>query len=170
MDQNNNNDLTPRLPDNEPRSANQEPEDINTVRQAQDNGEQVKTPDQLWAEKLGIPATPPPTPVPPPNPQPVHPRPGNLQPEAPLRQSHAADDQPQAPASYLIWSIVMTLFCCFIPGIIAIVFSSQVSSRWYAGDAEGAEKASRRAQIWILISFVLGLVSNTIAIPLMMVG
>lgn len=129
-----------------------------------------KTADELWAEKLGIPAMPPPTP--------------SLQNPAPPRPEHGGNEiggnfgtsypekEPasgQAPQSYLIWSILTTLFCCFIPGIIAVVFSSRVSSRWYAGDCEGAEKASRQAQIWILISFVLGLVSNTIAIPLMLV-
>lgn len=165
MDPNKNTDSTPQLSDKETQGTNSE-------TQATSQEPQVKTPDQLWAEKLGIPATPPPTPVEPPEPQTPYPGPQapNTDPQVLSRQPQTAGQEPKAPASYLIWSIVMTLFCCFIPGIIAIVFSSQVSSRWYAGDVEGAEKASRRAQIWILVSFVLGLISNTIAIPLMMVG
>lgn len=73
------------------------------------------------------------------------------------------------PPTYLVWSIVCTLLCCMVPGIIAIIFSSQVSSRYFAGDHEGAERASKRAEIWIIVSFVLGVISATLYFPLMMV-
>lgn len=74
------------------------------------------------------------------------------------------------PGTYLIWSILVTILFCFIPGIIAIVFSTSVSSRYYAGDYEGAEKASRNAQIWIIVSIVIGCVTNTLYLPLMLLG
>lgn len=82
--------------------------------------------------------------------------------------------QPEAqepmPTSYLIWSVLATVFCCFIPGIVAIVFSSQVSSRYFSGDVEGAKRASNRAQIWIIVSFVLGLLSSTLYFPIMLIS
>lgn len=74
---------------------------------------------------------------------------------------------PPMPKNYLIWAVVMTVLCCMPAGVVAIVFAAQVSQRYYAGDYEGAERNSRRAQIWIIVSFVLGLLSSTIISPLM---
>ncbi len=153
-----------------------------------DNG--GKSPDQQWAEKLGVPfnedrnQVPPPVPssdpnnqVPPPQPpRNPAPQPQNQAPQQPqrfsgfpLRNSPVEISEPMPP-TYLVWSILCTLLCCFIPGIIAIFFSSKVSSRYYAGDMEGARKSSRRAEIWIIVSFVLGMLTNTLYIPLMMVS
>lgn len=64
----------------------------------------------------------------------------------------------------------MTIFCCTIPGIVAIVYSSKVSSRLSIGDLEGARRASQTTQIWIIVSFVLGVLSATLYSPLMMIS
>lgn len=85
------------------------------------------------------------------------------------RDSRGSDGQPEPmPSTYLVWSVIMTVLCCFIPGIVAIVYSSMVSSRYYAGDYEGARKASRNAEIWIIVSFVLGVLSATLYVPIAM--
>lgn len=98
-----------------------------------------------------------------PNPEVGH-TPGTSAPTGgPLRDNH----EPM-PSTYLIWSVLCTVFCCFVPGIVAIVFSSQVSSRYFAGDIEGSRRASRRAQVWILVSFVLGVLSATLYLPIML--
>jgi hypothetical protein len=65
----------------------------------------------------------------------------------------------QAPKNYLVWSILVTLFCCVIPGIVAIVFSAQVNGLWAQGRYAEAQKASARARTWVIISAVLGLIS-----------
>lgn len=70
------------------------------------------------------------------------------------------------PPTYFVWSVLATVLCCFIPGIIGIVYSSMVSSRYYTGDIEGAHRASRNAEICIIISIVLGVVSSTLYLPL----
>lgn len=70
------------------------------------------------------------------------------------------------PPTYLIWSVIMTVLCCIVPGIVAIFYSSQVSSKYYAGDIEGAKRCSRTAEIWIIVSFVLGVLSATLYIPI----
>lgn len=67
-----------------------------------------------------------------------------------------------APASvsvpnYMVLSVLTTLFCCLFGGIIAIIFSSQVNSKLAQGDIAGAETASKRAKIVILINIGLGL-------------
>ncbi|WP_298889334.1 CD225/dispanin family protein [uncultured Porphyromonas sp.] len=66
-------------------------------------------------------------------------------------------ERPPMPQTYLAWSIAVTILCCLVGGIVAIVYSSQVSSRYIAGDYEGAEYASRQARIWIIVSACVGL-------------
>lgn len=70
------------------------------------------------------------------------------------------------PPTYLLWSVLTTVLCCSIPGIIGIVYSAMVSGRYYAKDYEGARRASRNAQICIIASVVLGLITATVYIPL----
>ncbi len=55
------------------------------------------------------------------------------------------------PPTYLVWSILVTIFLCRIAGIVAIVYSTQVSSCYYAGNYEGAAYASRQARWWIRV-------------------
>ncbi len=74
------------------------------------------------------------------------------------------------PPTYTLWAVIMTICCCLVPGIIAIVYSSQVSTRYLAGDIEGSRRASRRAEGWIIASFVLGVMSATLYVPLMLIS
>lgn len=71
-------------------------------------------------------------------------------------QYNTPAEQPPMPPTYLAWSIAVTILCCLIGGIVAIVYSSQVSSRYIAGDYQGAEYASRQARIWIIVSACVG--------------
>lgn len=78
----------------------------------------------------------------------------------------------QSTPNYMVWSILITIaslcLCCIvgtIPGIIAIVFSSQVNSKLAAGDFDGAQRASANAKLWCWITTglcILGLVVNGI--------
>ncbi|MCH5233846.1 MAG: CD225/dispanin family protein [Muribaculaceae bacterium] len=86
------------------------------------------------------------------------------------RGAEGPDGSEPMPSTYLIWSILVTVFCCFIPGIIAIIFSSMVSSKYYAGDIEGSRRASRQAEIWIIVSVVLGVLAATLYLPFMLIG
>jgi hypothetical protein len=68
-----------------------------------------------------------------------------------------------APANipnYLVHSILTTLCCCLPFGIVALVFSSQVSSKLAAGDVAGAQAASRSARTWVIVAFISGIVSS----------
>lgn len=138
------------------------------------------SPESEWADTLKINFRPPKIPTTPPE----VPQSEKRQPwEAP---SPISEEQPatviiqedhrhkhhreEMPSTWLIWSVLVTVFCCFIPGIIAIIFSSQVSSRYYAGDFEGARRASRNAEIWIIVSFVLGVITATLYLPFMLLG
>lgn len=125
--------------------------------------------EKEWAEKLGMnfdserAATPPPQPEPPrqepPMPiQPAYQMPGGTQ----LPPMHPNGPM---PPTYMIWAILSTICCCLPAGIVAIVYGSMVSSRYYGRDYEGARKASRMAEIWIIISIVAGIIFNTIYLP-----
>ena len=60
--------------------------------------------------------------------------------------------------TYLVWAILVTLFCFLPTGIVAIVFASQVTSKLQAGDVAGATEASNKAKMWTIISAVAGVV------------
>ena len=61
---------------------------------------------------------------------------------------------PPHPDNFLVWAILVTLFCCLFFGIVAIVKSFQVDSRYNSGDYQGALKASKDAKNWVIISAV----------------
>ena len=144
-----------------------------------------RNPDQEWAKALGLdydpekaqPAGPPPVPE---EAKPVQEAPKYEEPQyttqqaapnfGPQYQAPKYEEPDPMPSTYLVWSVLATVFCCFIPGIVGIVYSSMVSSKYYAHDYEGAKRASERAQIWIIISIVLGVVTNAVYLPLMMLG
>ena len=143
-----------------------------------------KSVDDAWAEALGVPNNVPKAPEAPDQPQsptPQQPTPFQQQhtpfqqQHPPFQQQHRVEDAVRnhtnsMPPTYLVWSIVMTILCCTIPGIVAIIYSAQVSSKFYQGDIQGAQRASQRAEIWIIVSFVVGVLSNTLYLPLAIAG
>lgn len=102
--------------------------------------------------------------------QPVAPAPFGGNNGLPDGLANPTESQPAMPSTYLVWSVIATVLCCMVPGIVAIVYSTKVSSRYFARDYEGSKKASEMAQYWIIGSIVLGLVLNTIYFPLMLVS
>ncbi len=64
---------------------------------------------------------------------------------------------PGMPKNWLVESILVTIFCCLPFGIAGIVFASQVSSKYAAGDYAGSLKASKDAAKWTKIGFFVGL-------------
>jgi len=61
-------------------------------------------------------------------------------------------DQPQ-PKTWLVESILVTIFCCLPFGIAGIVNATNVSSKFSAGDIEGAKRASEQAGKWTKWAF-----------------
>ena len=129
-----------------------------------------KSVDDAWAEALGVPNNVQEAPKAPEAPQPPKGGAYSAALTPPLQGAGGPVPTLPMPPTYLAWSIVMTILCCTIPGIVAIIFSAQVSSRFHQGDIEGAKRASRNAEIWIIVSFVLGILSNTLYIPLTLAG
>jgi hypothetical protein len=65
--------------------------------------------------------------------------------------------QLRPPKTWLVESILVTLFCCLPFGIAGIIFASRVESKFYAGDPAGAIEASKEAGRWTKIGFWIGL-------------
>ena len=68
----------------------------------------------------------------------------------------------QAPNNHLVWSILVTLFCCLPFGIVAIVKSSQVNGLWAQGRYAEAQASADSARKWVIWSVVVGLVVGII--------
>ncbi len=75
----------------------------------------------------------------------------------------------QQPNNYLVLSIVGLLFC-LIPGIVAVVKSSQVSGLWAQGQYAEAQASANTAKTWAIWSIILGAVGGVIWIILAVVG
>ncbi len=74
-----------------------------------------------------------------------------------------ADPGPPPP-NYLTQAILVTLCCCTIGGIVAIVNAAQVNSKWEEGDYSAAYRASDKAKLWCWLSFAIGFVLNIIIV------
>src|ERR1051325_4249169 len=99
------------------------------------------------------------------------------EPQAPPPQRQTQQPPPQRPpvspataavASFMIPAVLVTIGCCPIFGIVAIVYASQVNTKLAAGDTAGALLASKQAKMWSVIGFVAGLV--LCAIYLIIIG
>lgn len=60
--------------------------------------------------------------------------------------------------SHLIEAVLVTMFCCPIFGIPAIVHANRAEAKIAAGNVEGALSESRSALMWIRISLIVGAV------------
>lgn len=67
-------------------------------------------------------------------------------------------NQQHKPPNYLALAIISTIFCCLPLGIVSIVFSTQVNSKYAVGDYEGALKASKNAKLFWILAAVIGIV------------
>ena len=60
------------------------------------------------------------------------------------------------PDNYLVWAILVTIFCCLPFGIVALVYSAKVDPAWYAGRYAEAYDAASKARTWTLVSAGIG--------------
>lgn len=107
--------------------------------------------------------------TPPPVPQPPMPQPPVAQPPMPQPPVPQPPVAPEAEApTNLVWAVIATVMCCQITGVIAIVYGVMTSSANSAGNYEKARRYSDIAQIWVMVSIVLGLIYMPIALLMMM--
>lgn len=108
-----------------------------------------------WAKASDVPELAPlfACPTPPTPPTPPTQRPQQVQPN----QSGVCPD------TYLVWSILATIFCCWPLGIVAIVNASKVERLWAQGDKLGAIERSEDAKKWCIISLVAGIIISLLS-------
>jgi hypothetical protein len=63
------------------------------------------------------------------------------------------------PRTYLLFSVLVTIFCFPPTGFVALVNALRVNSLWKAQEHDKARKASRRARNWGLVSLAVGIVA-----------
>ena len=78
--------------------------------------------------------------------------------------------RPPMPDTYMVWAVLVTVFCCLPFGIVSIVKASQVSSLYSQGRYQEAVAASEAAKKWAIWSAVAGVVISIIVIVLQIVG
>lgn len=120
--------------------------------------------EKEWAERLGLEY------VENPEPEEVPPGEDSIPPAEtvppPVISAPAPPTREPMPPSYMIWAVLSTLCCCMPAGIVAIVFSASVSTKYFSGDIEGARRASHRVEIWVIVSIVAGIIFNALYAPL----
>ncbi|XP_039317358.1 proline rich transmembrane protein 1B isoform X2 [Saimiri boliviensis] len=65
------------------------------------------------------------------------------------------------PKDYMMESVLVTLFCCLLTGLIAIVYSHETRAALGRGDLAQAEAASRKARSLVLFSLLFGVFVST---------
>jgi type IV secretory pathway VirB10-like protein len=95
--------------------------------------------------------------------QPYQPQP---QPQWEWQQQPATPNEPCPPA-YLVWSIIVTILCCQPLGIGAIICSAMVKQAYNRGNLQKANKMSERAQWFIILAIVCGLLSVPLQLAFM---
>ncbi|MCM1347868.1 MAG: CD225/dispanin family protein [Firmicutes bacterium] len=82
-------------------------------------------------------------------------------PPAPLRRPAppAPPVRPPKPPTYFGWCVASIILCCLIPGIVAVIYSSKVTTYYERGQYAEAQKASESAELWLILAFTLGLVA-----------
>ena len=65
---------------------------------------------------------------------------------------------PAKPNNYLVWSILLTVLCGSVPGMIGIALGITCNQRYAEGDYKGAELASSMAKNCLIVSVALALI------------
>lgn len=69
----------------------------------------------------------------------------------------AAEPLPARPSTYLVWNIIFTILCCCPVSLAGIITGALSSSRYAAGDYDGARRLSEATE-WLLIISVVWIV------------
>ncbi|NXU96699.1 PRT1B protein, partial [Cettia cetti] len=67
---------------------------------------------------------------------------------------------PPLPKDYMVESVLVTLFCCLLTGVMALVYSHETRAALARGDVAQAYVASRKAQSLVLFSLLFGLFAS----------
>src|SRR5258705_5128933 len=71
--------------------------------------------------------------------------------------------------NYLVPAII-SIFCCWPLGIVAIIFAAQVNGKVAAGDLAGAADASKKAKLFSFIAIGIGVACGLVDLSLAILG
>ncbi len=78
----------------------------------------------------------------------------SVPPVPPVKPQYAQQAPPaESPKTWLVESILVTVFCCLPFGIVGIIKASEVNSAMSRGDYAAAAKSSKEAGKWTKIGF-----------------
>lgn len=103
-------------------------------------------------------SVPPPIPRPEPKPTPE---------SEPTVEEQTPTPPPERPKSWLLESILATIFCCLPFGIIGIINALDVESRYNAKEYDKSIRASNEAKRWCKYALIVGLIC--LALPLLLI-
>ncbi|KAM6316193.1 proline rich transmembrane protein 1B [Podargus strigoides] len=66
----------------------------------------------------------------------------------------------QQPKDYMVESVLVTVFCCLLTGVVALVYSHETRAALGRGDMAQAKVASKKAQSLVLFSLLFGLFAS----------
>lgn len=75
----------------------------------------------------------------------------------------------QQPDNYLVWSILATVLCFPITGIIAIVKAASVNGLWTQGRYAEAQEAAASAKKWVRWSVIIWVVLVVIYVVIIVI-
>jgi len=80
-----------------------------------------------------------------------------VQPSATMTYRENSPGDRKLPRTWLVESILVTIFCCLPFGIVGIINAARVETRYSCGDIEGASRSSKEAGKWTQIGFWIGI-------------
>ncbi|XP_068771445.1 proline rich transmembrane protein 1B [Struthio camelus] len=72
----------------------------------------------------------------------------------------AAGRRQRPPKDYMVESVLVTLFCCLLTGVVALVYSHETRAALSRGDMVQAKLASKKTQSLVLFSLLFGLFAS----------
>ncbi|XP_065504913.1 proline rich transmembrane protein 1B [Caloenas nicobarica] len=78
----------------------------------------------------------------------------------PSTRPSPADHEQHLPKDYLVESVLVTIFCCLLTGVVALVYSHETRAAIRRGDMAQAKVASRKTQSLVLFSLLFGLFAS----------
>lgn len=67
---------------------------------------------------------------------------------------------PELPKLDYVLPVLVTLCCCLIGGVVAIVYTAQGNTAAATGDVAGYQKAANARKTWMIVSLVIAVVVN----------
>ncbi|XP_046903988.1 proline rich transmembrane protein 1B [Hypomesus transpacificus] len=73
-----------------------------------------------------------------------------------MNGSSLGEENVPLPKDYMVESLLVTIFCCLMSGIMALMYSYETRAALARGDVREAERTSQKARLLVLFSLMFG--------------